>query len=132
MSALLFQARPPGRKGARLCLGVAFMLLVAAFIEAFWSSTQSIPAAVKYSGSWHRQGQHHRDGQARNDRGFQERTAAGSARLSLRALPMNASDAEDDEEEQDHPSGGDDGTEGDHAAPAKIIVGNTIHDAMTT
>ena len=38
-----------GAKGARLCLGVAFMLLVAAFIEAFWSSTQSIPAAVKYS-----------------------------------------------------------------------------------
>jgi len=37
-----------GRKGARLCLGIAFMLLVAAFIEAFWSSTQSIPAAVKY------------------------------------------------------------------------------------
>ena len=35
--------------GARLCLGVAAMLLVAAFIEAFWSSTQSIPAAVKYS-----------------------------------------------------------------------------------
>jgi hypothetical protein len=24
------------------------MLLVAAFIEAFWSSTQSIPAGVKY------------------------------------------------------------------------------------
>lgn len=38
-----------GAKGARLCLGVAFMLLVAAFIEAFWSSTQSIPATVKYS-----------------------------------------------------------------------------------
>ena len=38
-----------GAKGARLCLGVAFMLLVAAFIEAFWSSTQSIPTAVKYS-----------------------------------------------------------------------------------
>ncbi len=38
-----------GRKGARLCLGVAFMLLVAAFIEAFWSSTQSIPATVKFS-----------------------------------------------------------------------------------
>lgn len=37
-----------GAKGAKLCLGVAFMLLVAAFIEAFWSSTQSIPAAVKY------------------------------------------------------------------------------------
>lgn len=38
-----------GTKGARLCLGVAVMLLVAAFIEAFWSSTQSIPATVKYS-----------------------------------------------------------------------------------
>lgn len=37
-----------GITGARLCLGVAFMLLVAAFIEAFWSSTQSVPAAVKY------------------------------------------------------------------------------------
>jgi hypothetical protein len=32
-----------------LCLGVAFMLLVAAFIEAFWSSTQSIPASIKFS-----------------------------------------------------------------------------------
>ena len=38
-----------GRKGARLCLGIAFMLLVAAFIEAFWSSTQSIPASIKYT-----------------------------------------------------------------------------------
>lgn len=38
-----------GRKGARLCLGIAFMLLVAAFIEAFWSSTQSIPAWIKFS-----------------------------------------------------------------------------------
>jgi hypothetical protein len=38
-----------GIKGAKLCLGVAFMLLVAAFIEAFWSSTQSIPAAIKFS-----------------------------------------------------------------------------------
>jgi uncharacterized membrane protein SpoIIM required for sporulation len=37
-----------GTKGAKLCLGVAMMLLVAAFIEAFWSSTQSIPAGVKY------------------------------------------------------------------------------------
>lgn len=37
-----------GIKGAKLCLGVAAMLLVAAFIEAFWSSTQSIPASVKY------------------------------------------------------------------------------------
>lgn len=40
-----------GVKGAKLCLGVAFMLLVAAFIEAFWSSTQSIPAWIKFSGS---------------------------------------------------------------------------------
>jgi uncharacterized membrane protein SpoIIM required for sporulation len=38
-----------GRKGARLCMGIAFMLLVAAFIEAFWSSTQSIPASIKYT-----------------------------------------------------------------------------------
>jgi len=37
-----------GRKGARICLGAAAMLLVAAFIEAFWSSTQSIPAGIKY------------------------------------------------------------------------------------
>ena len=37
-----------GIKGARLCIGVAVMLLVAAFIEAFWSSIQSIPASVKY------------------------------------------------------------------------------------
>jgi uncharacterized membrane protein SpoIIM required for sporulation len=38
-----------GRIGARLCLGVAVMLLLAAFVEAFWSSTQSIPAWGKYS-----------------------------------------------------------------------------------
>lgn len=38
-----------GTIGARLCLGVAFMLLIAAFIEAFWSSIGSLPAAVKYS-----------------------------------------------------------------------------------
>ncbi|MFT3763864.1 MAG: stage II sporulation protein M [Pseudoxanthomonas sp.] len=38
-----------GKKGAQLCLGVAAMLLVAAFIEAFWSSIGSIPAAVKYA-----------------------------------------------------------------------------------
>lgn len=38
-----------GVKGAKLCVGIAVMLLIAAFIEAFWSSTQSIPAAVKYS-----------------------------------------------------------------------------------
>lgn len=38
-----------GLKGAKLCLGIAFMLLVAAFIEAFWSSTQSVPASIKYT-----------------------------------------------------------------------------------
>ncbi|KRG68329.1 stage II sporulation protein M [Pseudoxanthomonas dokdonensis] len=38
-----------GRIGARLCLGVALMLLLAAFIEAFWSSTQSIPGWIKFS-----------------------------------------------------------------------------------
>lgn len=38
-----------GLKGARLCLGVAFMLLVAAFIEAFWSSIASVPYPVKYA-----------------------------------------------------------------------------------
>lgn len=35
--------------GARLCLGVAFMLLVAAFIEAFWSSTAWVPMWGKLS-----------------------------------------------------------------------------------
>jgi uncharacterized membrane protein SpoIIM required for sporulation len=40
-----------GTIGARLCLGVAVMLLVAAFIEAFWSSIGSLPAAVKYGAS---------------------------------------------------------------------------------
>jgi uncharacterized membrane protein SpoIIM required for sporulation len=35
--------------GAKLCLGVAFMLLVAAFIEAFWSSTASVPAWGKFT-----------------------------------------------------------------------------------
>ena len=38
-----------GRRGAWLCLGVFAMLLVAAFIEAFWSSIGWIPAMVKYS-----------------------------------------------------------------------------------
>jgi uncharacterized membrane protein SpoIIM required for sporulation len=37
-----------GSKGARICLGAAVMFFIAAFIEAFWSSTQSIPAAIKY------------------------------------------------------------------------------------
>ena len=35
--------------GAKLCVGVAAMLLVAAFIEAFWSSIAAIPAWGKYS-----------------------------------------------------------------------------------
>jgi uncharacterized membrane protein SpoIIM required for sporulation len=34
--------------GARLCLGVAAMLLVAAFIEAFWSSIAEVPAWGKF------------------------------------------------------------------------------------
>ena len=38
-----------GRIGARLCLGVAAMLLAAAFIEAFWSSIASVPAWIKFS-----------------------------------------------------------------------------------
>jgi uncharacterized membrane protein SpoIIM required for sporulation len=38
-----------GRIGARLCLGVAFMLLVAAFVEAFWSSIAEVPAWGKFS-----------------------------------------------------------------------------------
>lgn len=38
-----------GRIGARLCLGIAAMLLVAAFIEAFWSSIASVPGWGKYS-----------------------------------------------------------------------------------
>ncbi len=37
-----------GRIGARLSLGVVVMLVLAAFVEAFWSSSQSIPAPVKY------------------------------------------------------------------------------------
>lgn len=37
-----------GSKGAKICLGAAVMFFIAAFIEAFWSSTQSIPAAIKY------------------------------------------------------------------------------------
>ncbi|MEG2805677.1 stage II sporulation protein M [Stenotrophomonas sp.] len=38
-----------GGIGARLCLGVAAMLLVAAFIEAFWSSIAEVPAWGKFS-----------------------------------------------------------------------------------
>ena len=35
--------------GARLCLGVAFMLLLAAFVEAFWSSIAAVPAWGKFT-----------------------------------------------------------------------------------
>jgi len=38
-----------GRRGGLLCLGVLAMLVAAAFVEAFWSSIGSIPAAVKFS-----------------------------------------------------------------------------------
>jgi uncharacterized membrane protein SpoIIM required for sporulation len=38
-----------GRRGALLCGGVLVMLLIAAFIEAFWSSIGWMPAWVKYS-----------------------------------------------------------------------------------
>lgn len=38
-----------GQRGARLCLGVFVMLLLAAFIEAFWSSIGWMPSSVKYS-----------------------------------------------------------------------------------
>jgi len=40
--------RRAGRIGAQLCAGVLVMLLLAAFVEAFWSA-QPIPAAVKFS-----------------------------------------------------------------------------------
>ncbi|MFI8718172.1 stage II sporulation protein M [Stenotrophomonas sp. NPDC077464] len=35
--------------GAKLCVGIAAMLLIAAFIEAFWSSIAAVPAWGKYS-----------------------------------------------------------------------------------
>jgi uncharacterized membrane protein SpoIIM required for sporulation len=38
-----------GRRGALLCAGVFVMLLIAAFIEAFWSSIAWMPAWIKYS-----------------------------------------------------------------------------------
>lgn len=38
-----------GRRGGLLCLGVFAMLLLAAFVEAFWSSLGWVPAGVKYA-----------------------------------------------------------------------------------
>lgn len=40
-----------GRDGAVIILGVVVMLLLAAFIEAFWSAQTVIPAGVKYAAS---------------------------------------------------------------------------------
>ncbi|MCD9029512.1 stage II sporulation protein M [Luteimonas sp. BDR2-5] len=37
-----------GRVGGKLCLGILAMLVFAAFVEAFWSSTGSIPDPVKF------------------------------------------------------------------------------------
>ena len=41
--------RQAATSGVRLILGVTALLLLAAFIEAFWSSTQSIPGWIKFS-----------------------------------------------------------------------------------
>ena len=38
-----------GRRGGLLCVGAMVMFLIAAFIEAFWSSIGWMPASVKYS-----------------------------------------------------------------------------------
>lgn len=38
-----------GRVGAKLCLGILVMLVLAAFVEAFWSSIAWMPAWIKYS-----------------------------------------------------------------------------------
>lgn len=37
-----------GRRGGLLCIGVLAMLVLAAFVEAFWSSIGWMPAGVKY------------------------------------------------------------------------------------
>jgi len=41
--------RRAGRVGARLCAGVFLMLLMAAFIEAFWSAQPGVADVVKFS-----------------------------------------------------------------------------------
>ena len=38
-----------GRRGGLLCLGVLLMLVLAAFVEAFWSSIGWMPAWIKYA-----------------------------------------------------------------------------------
>ncbi len=37
------------REAAKIMLGTAAMLLIAAFLEAFWSSSSSLPSGVKYA-----------------------------------------------------------------------------------
>lgn len=41
--------RRAAAEGVRLMIGVAALLVLAAFIEAFWSSNRAIPAATKYA-----------------------------------------------------------------------------------
>ncbi|KAB2934089.1 MAG: stage II sporulation protein M [Candidatus Contendobacter sp.] len=41
--------RRAAAEGVRLIVGVAVLLVLAAFIEAFWSSNRAIPAAIKYA-----------------------------------------------------------------------------------
>ncbi len=41
--------RQAAASGVRLMLGVVALLLLAAFIEAFWSSNRAIPAEIKYA-----------------------------------------------------------------------------------
>ncbi len=41
--------RQAAASGVRLILGVVALLLLAAFIEAFWSSNRAIPAEIKYA-----------------------------------------------------------------------------------
>ena len=45
----LMALRAAAQISIRLVYGVVGMLLIAAFIEAFWSSSQALPPAVKYS-----------------------------------------------------------------------------------
>lgn len=45
----LVALREAGREAATIILGSALMLLVAAFLEAFWSSHAGVPAPVKYT-----------------------------------------------------------------------------------
>ncbi len=44
----LLALRRRARRAVRLVLGAALMLLLAAFIEAFWSSTTVVPALIKH------------------------------------------------------------------------------------